>query len=91
MFQCEISQFAKHTQSPYPINFYKSSNPFVLVHSDIWGPSRVPTPTGSRWFITLIDGHTRLCWVYIMKDKSNTGQIFQAFHGMIVTQFQTKI
>jgi len=62
-----------------------------MIHSDIWGPSRVNNISGSRWFVTFIDDHTRLTWLFLMKEKSDIGQIFQTFNLMIQTQFNTKI
>ncbi|PON64047.1 hypothetical protein TorRG33x02_273980, partial [Trema orientale] len=41
LLQCEICQFLKHVRSNYPIQGYKSSHPFTMIHSDIWGLSRV--------------------------------------------------
>ncbi|KAA0025328.1 cysteine-rich RLK RECEPTOR-like protein kinase [Cucumis melo var. makuwa] len=29
------------------------------------GPSKVTTSSGKRWFVTFIDNHTRLTWVYL--------------------------
>ena len=87
---CEICQFSKHTRNTYPTHIHKPTHPFSLIHSDVWGPSRVPNVTGSRWFITFIDDHTRLTWVFFMKEKSE-GQIFQKLSNMIQTQFHTKI
>ena len=31
------------------------SKPFSMIHSDIWGPSKVNKITRARWFITFID------------------------------------
>lgn len=90
-FQCEVCQLSKHTRSSYPLQSYKSSHPFHMIHSDIWGPSRVNNIFGSRWFVTFIDDHTRLTWLFLMKEKSDIGRIFQTFHLMIQTQFSTKI
>ena len=75
----------------YPIQPYKPSDPFTLIHSGIWGPSRVNNVSGARWFITFIDDHTHICWVFLPKDKSETVTIFQKFYQMVITQFQTKI
>jgi len=47
--------------------------------------------TGTRWFVSFVDDHTRLTWLFLMKEKSEVSQIFQNFHAMIQTQFQTKI
>ena len=41
--------------------------------------------------MTFIDDHTRLCWVYLMREKSKVERIFKEFYRMIENQFQTKI
>lgn len=90
-FQCEVCQFSKHVRNSYPNLPYKKSHPFSLIHSDIWGPSRIKNITGTRWFILFVDDHTRITWLFLMKEKSEAGQIFKNFNAMIQTQFQTKI
>ena len=77
--------------APPPPQPYKPSQPFYVIHSDVWGPSRVRNVNGSRWFVTFIDDHTRITWVYLMKDKSEVGRIFECFPTMVQTQFQSKI
>ena len=89
--QCEIYQLSKHTRSHYPPQTYQPSKPFSLIHSDVWGPSQVHNITGSRWFVTFIDDHTRMTWVFLMKEKSEVGRIFENFHNMVQTQFQSMI
>ena len=64
---------------------------FYLIHSDVWGPSKITTSSGKKWYVTFIDDHTRLCWVYLLSDKSEVTKIFQDFYNMVETQFQTKI
>ena len=36
------------------------------------------------------DDHTRITWVYLLREKSETYQVFQNFNSMIQTQFQEK-
>ena len=62
-----------------------------MIHSDLWGPSRIPNHAHTKWFVTFIDDHTHLCWVYLLKEKYDVRSIFMNFHSMIQTQFQTKI
>lgn len=50
--------------------------------------STMSTMAGKRWFVTFIDDHTYLCWVYLMQDKSEVENFFKYFHKMIETQFQ---
>ena len=90
-FQCDICQLAKHTRVSFPHKPYMPSSPFSLIHSDVWGPSKVTTSSGKRWFITFIDDHTRITWVYLLRHKSETCQVFKNFHKMIQTQYQTSI
>ena len=37
---------------------------------------------------TFIDNHTRMCWVYLLKDKLS--QVFIDFHTMTRNNFQAK-
>ncbi|CAH9064002.1 unnamed protein product, partial [Cuscuta epithymum] len=52
-FHCDVCALAKHHKSSYIPHSYKPTSPFTLVHSDIWGASRVSTLKGQRWFITI--------------------------------------
>lgn len=70
---------------------YKPSQPFTLIHSDVWGPAKINNVTGSRWFVTFVDYHTRITWVFLMKEKSEVGSIFENFHKMVKNQFQANI
>ena len=91
IFQCEDCIFAKHHRSTFSPKSYKSSSPFYLIHTDVWGSSKVLTKNGKRWFVTFIDDHTRLTWLYLITKKSDIKEVFVRFHKMIETQFQTKI
>ncbi|CAI7782383.1 unnamed protein product [Closterium sp. NIES-54] len=36
---------------------------------DVVGPTRAPSLSGSRYFLTIVDDHTRAVWVYPLKTK----------------------
>ena len=59
----------------------------MVIHSNVWGPYKVPTLSGSHWFITFIDDYTRMTWLYLMKTKDEVNLLFQNFHKMIGTQY----
>lgn len=44
-------------------------------------------PNDERWFITFIDDHTRVWWLYLLKEKSEAVTVFQIFFSMIKIQF----
>lgn len=66
---CEVCELAKHQPVPYPLSINTSLSPIAIIHSDVWGPSRVISSSGARWFVTFIDDYSRVSWVYLLKDK----------------------
>ncbi|XP_057749111.1 retrovirus-related Pol polyprotein from transposon RE1 isoform X1 [Arachis stenosperma] len=91
LLKCESCIRLKSHRAPYYSQPYHASKPFHLIHSDVWGPSKITTQFGKKWFVTFIDDHTRLCWIYLMHEKSEVSKIFQYFSTMVETQFDTKI
>ena len=63
----------------------------MVIHSDVWGPSKVPPLSGSRWFVTFIDDCTKITWLCLMKTKDEVNLLFQNFHKMIETQYNAKV
>ncbi|KAK3012380.1 hypothetical protein RJ639_012737 [Escallonia herrerae] len=90
-FQCEVCELAKSHRVSFPLAFHKSPDPFMIRHSDVWGPSKVNSLGGSRWFVTFIDDCTRMTWVQLMKSKSEVNVLFQQFCKMIHTQYNARI
>lgn len=76
LFSCEVCRLSKHQHSSHSPQSYKRSSTFTLICSDVWWPSRDPKPNGKRLFVTFIDDHTRLTWIYLMKTKSEVDNIF---------------
>ena len=90
-FRCEDCELGKHHRTSFYPSNNKSSVPFSLIHSDVWGPSRVVALKGHRWFVSFIDDFSRATWIYMMKDKSEVNLIFKNFHKMICTQFDARV
>ncbi|KAL4021900.1 hypothetical protein IC575_020726 [Cucumis melo] len=88
---CDVCIRTKQHRVSFPSQPYKPTQSFTLIHSDVWGPSKVTTSSGKRWFVTFIDDHTRLTWVYLITDKSEVFAIFQNFYHTIETQFHKKL
>ena len=55
------------------------------------GSLRVNNISGAKWFISFVDDHTRVTWLFLVKEKSETKSFVQNFHKMIQTQFQAKL
>ena len=89
---CESCQFAIHHRLSYSLRVNKqASAPFELVHSDVWGPCPVVSPTGFRYFVTFVDDYSRTTWLYLMKNRSELFSHFCAFCAKIHTQFHVYV
>ena len=56
-FHCENCILSKSHKTIYPSRSYHASRPFYLIHSDVWGPSRINTfskKNGLRLLLTII-------------------------------------
>ncbi|CAL8995182.1 unnamed protein product [Prunus brigantina] len=75
-FICDTFILAKSHCVPYPLSTNKCTTPFMLIHSDVWGPSPITAPSGVRWFVTFIDDCTQMTWLYLLKNKN---EVFSCF------------
>ena len=83
-FDCFVCPLAKQHKLPFPKSTSVSLSCFDLIHADIWGPYSAPSLNGSRYFLTLVDDHSRCTWVYLMKLKSEASSLIQTFFQMIL-------
>ena len=90
-FNCETCELAKPTCVFFPISNKRSSHPFHLIHSDIWGPSTIPNVSRARWFVSLIDDCTRVTWIFLLKQKSDVSIVIPNFQSMVQNQFGVQI
>ena len=90
-FRCDICDMAKSHRASFPLILNKSPLPFMVKQFDVWGSSKVPTLSGSRWFVTFIDDCTRMTRLCLMNTKDEVNLLFQKFHKMIETQYNAKV
>ena len=58
---CESCQYAKlHCVHLSPRVNKRASDPFELIHSDVWGPCPFMSPTGFKYFVTFVDDFSRM-------------------------------
>jgi transposase InsO family protein len=90
-FFCETYIKVKSHKASYQDSLNKSSAPFDLIHTDVWGPCPVISRSNYRWFVLFVDDHSRMTWLYLLKTKDEVHTIFKDFHTMVLTQFGKKI
>jgi len=89
---CASCLLGKHSPSSFSSSVsQRASSPFALVHSDIWGPSRVKSNLGFQYFVTFIDDFSRCTWLFLMKNRAKLFFIFQTFFNEIKNQFGVSI
>lgn len=88
---CDSCFAAKQKRLPFPHSSTNSIACFDIIHMDIWGPYSTPSMFGYRYFLTIVDDHSRFCWIFLMKLKSETSNYVKAFVKLIQTQFKTTI
>ncbi|TXG72686.1 hypothetical protein EZV62_001265 [Acer yangbiense] len=52
----------------------------------MWGPSKVSTHGGNRYFLSLIDDHSRKVWIYLLKSKDQTFENFKVWKRQVENQ-----
>ncbi|KAI3758794.1 hypothetical protein L6452_06366 [Arctium lappa] len=58
---------------------------------DVWGPFHTPTCEGHRYFLTMVDDHSRTTWVHLLSHKSSAFSIIQSFVQFVQSQFHKVI
>lgn len=89
--KCSVCPLAKKTRLLFPVHKSRVNAAFSLIHLDLWGPYRVSTHSGHRFFLTIFDDYTRMTWVYLLRSKSDTLLYLKQFFVLIKIQFSTVI
>ncbi|XP_072398182.1 uncharacterized protein [Diabrotica undecimpunctata] len=67
---CDSCLQGKATRQPFKEVLYKkSSRVGELLHVDTWGPSKDPTLSGEKYYLSIIDDFTHFSVVYLMTRK----------------------
>ena len=67
---CRNCMAGKQNRRPFPDKSEcRASKKLQLIHGDICGPIQPSTVGGRRYYFLLIDDHSRLMWVAVLKDK----------------------
>ncbi|GJR97848.1 ribonuclease H-like domain-containing protein [Tanacetum coccineum] len=85
IFVCEVCYRAKQTRD------HKSKKLGKLVHLDLWGPYRVSSREGYKYFLTVVDDYSRAVCVYLAKTKDEVFEVFVSFINMLDNQFEVKV
>jgi len=90
-FDCIPCKLGKRKILPFPTHQSHVTQPFDLIHSDVWGMAPVISHANYKYFVTFIDDYSRFTWVYFLRSKVEVFSTFKFFHAYVQTQFSSKI
>lgn len=88
---CKICFNSKQTREAFSESSNKALASFDLIHCDLWGPYRVPSSCGARYFLTIFDDFSRAVWVYLLLEKSEVKVVLPKFVSMVLCQFNQQV
>ena len=83
---CESCLLGKMTKTPFTGHSERASDLLGLIHTDVCGPMSQSARGGFQYFITFTDDFSRYGYVYLMKHKSESFEIFKIFQNEVQNQ-----
>nr|GEX13164.1 ribonuclease H-like domain-containing protein [Tanacetum cinerariifolium] len=57
---CDICHHAKQTREPFPLSDHKTTKAGDIVHLDVWGPYKLASREGHKYFLIVVDDYSRV-------------------------------
>ncbi|KAG8499371.1 hypothetical protein CXB51_005830 [Gossypium anomalum] len=83
---CEHCVFGKQKRVRFTRGIHNTKEILEYIHSDLWGPSRVPSRGEANYMLTFIDDFSRKVWAFFLKQKSDVFSAFKSWKIMIEKQ-----
>ncbi|KAI3821376.1 hypothetical protein L1987_08943 [Smallanthus sonchifolius] len=83
---CESCLCGKMTKAPFTGTGGRATDLLGLIHTDECGPFRTMSRSGERYFITFTDDFSRYGYVYLLKHKHETFEVFKVFQNEVQNQ-----
>ena len=79
---CSACQAGKQHGVPHPPkNIMTMTEPFDLIHIDLFGPTTYESIGGNNYGFVIVDDISRFTWVFFLKDKT---QVYKKFKHLII-------
>ncbi|GJU39483.1 retrotransposon protein, putative, ty1-copia subclass [Tanacetum coccineum] len=80
---CESCLLGKMTKSPFIGSCERGEGLLDSVHTDVCGPFRSTTNDGKCYYVTFTNDFSRYGYVYLIKHKSDSFQVFKRTSGRV--------
>ncbi|CAI7874395.1 unnamed protein product, partial [Closterium sp. NIES-54] len=81
---------SKLRQQPHPASPSVAAAPLDLVHLDVWSPALVPARGGYRYFLVIVDDHSRYVCFHLLHTKAAVPEVLIAWVKQAQTTFDRK-
>ncbi|XP_016755167.2 uncharacterized protein [Gossypium hirsutum] len=88
---CQACKFRKQHRQPFPKQAWRASKKLQLVHTDLCGPQRTPSLNCNLYYIAFIDDLTRMCWIFLLKQKLEVAGVFWKFKARVENESRCMI
>lgn len=87
-YVCGTCMEGKMSRLPFPKqSLSKSCEIGDLIHTDVGGPMEEVTPSGNKYYVTMIDDFSSYTAVYVLKSKSEVESRIREYCEMMKNQF----
>ncbi|KAG8493558.1 hypothetical protein CXB51_011740 [Gossypium anomalum] len=83
---CEHCVFGKQKRVRFTRGIHNTKGMLEYIHSDLWGPSKVPSRGGANYLLTFSNDFSRKVWAFFLKQKSDVFSAFKSWKIMIEKQ-----
>lgn len=88
---CRGCVLGKYAKAAYSRSNKRAKSVLGLTHSDICGPMSTRVSSGTEYFVTFINDHSRKTWIYFLRTKDEVFDWFKAFKALVENQTGRKI
>ena len=88
---CENCVLGKQHRLSFNLSTNRSRSILDYLHADLWGPAKVQTQGGNRYFLSIIDDYSRKVWIYLLKNKSDAFTNFKQWKLLVENQTNKKV
>ncbi|RVW17904.1 Retrovirus-related Pol polyprotein from transposon RE1 [Vitis vinifera] len=89
-FNCNSCQCNKSHKLPFSTSTLSTSSPLEVIFTDIW-TSLVYSTDNFKYYVIFVDHFTKYIWLYPLKRKSDTHDVFVRFKALVEKFFNRPI
>ena len=78
-FFCSDCALAKNHKLPFGVASSSTTQSLQLLHCDLWGPASIPSNSGFKYYLLLVDDFSKYSWFFPLKSKSDVYSTFVTF------------